>query len=211
MMGNLKSHLFVSLNIWNIFDNRTSSHGHKQHIISCWRCHTGSEGPPHRKPLWTLRSKSSKLFHVAMSLQWGFGWKKVSTSNCVHSCSVMWQCVYVCVWARACFVLCSSPWSEIPPHYWRTVNPSAQSYTNHRAQECGSSNHNTNDNPCTGHISNTAISNRGVTHHICITDYDANSCQGQEKMCFLRIGRVKMLHCHRNQLHKPQILHICVN
>lgn len=48
---------------------------------------------------------------------------------------------------------CSSPCSEIPTHYWRTVNPSAQSYTNHRAQECGRSNHNTNDKPHKGHKS----------------------------------------------------------
>lgn len=42
----------------------------------------------------------------------------------------------------ACFVLCISPWLEIPPHYWCTLNPSTQSYTKERAQECGSSTNN---------------------------------------------------------------------
>lgn len=100
----------------------------------------------------------------------GHNWKKKHIWNYGPSCCVMSS--VVCVWASACFVLCISPWPEISPHYWRTVNPSTLSYTNQGAQECGSSNHNTNDKACAGRKA-WPESDQGATCRVCesVTDF----------------------------------------
>ena len=77
--------------------------------------------------------------------------------------------------------MCVSPLlRNVLYHYSRSGNPTAQSYTNQRAQECGSSSHNTDDKACAG-----LKKIGGVTSHVCMCDFDAGSCRerGKNEVC----------------------------